>query len=153
MNLYEIDREIEGCIDWETGEIIDVERLDALNMERDRKIENILCWIKNLKADAEALKAEKMSLAERQKTAENKAARLTEYVSSVLNGEKFSTAKVAASWRRSEAVVVDDANAIIDDYLTYKDPEPNKTKIKAAIKAGVDVAGCRIEERNNLTIK
>ena len=67
MNLFEIENEIMNCWDQETGEILDSDRLDQLEMERDTKIENIALYIKNLTADAEALKAEKQSFAERQK--------------------------------------------------------------------------------------
>lgn len=42
MTLYEIDAEIEACIDGETGEVLDYEKLDGLQIERDRKIENIV---------------------------------------------------------------------------------------------------------------
>lgn len=58
MNLYEIDLAIEEAftqaVDPETGEVNDeyMAQLDALEMERDRKVENIACFIKNLKADA-----------------------------------------------------------------------------------------------------
>ena len=48
MNLYQINEEIEKCIDTETGEILDLEALDKLAMERDTKIENLACWYKNL---------------------------------------------------------------------------------------------------------
>ena len=72
MNLFEIDEAIEKAfalaVDPETGEV-DEERmvlLEALHMERDKKIENIACLIKNLKADAAALKAEKDAFAKRQ---------------------------------------------------------------------------------------
>lgn len=40
-SLYEIDAGILACIDQETGEILDVERLDALQMERRTKIEGV----------------------------------------------------------------------------------------------------------------
>ena len=76
MNLYEIENEILNCVDMETGEIVDIEKLESLQMERDQKIENIGCWIKNLLADAKALKEEKDNLAARQKAAENKVASL-----------------------------------------------------------------------------
>lgn len=59
MNLYQIDREILSCVDQETGEIIDFEQLDALQMDRERKIENLACYIKNLKAEEAAFSAEK----------------------------------------------------------------------------------------------
>ena len=37
MNLYQINAEIENCIDTETGEILDVEALNNLALERDTK--------------------------------------------------------------------------------------------------------------------
>lgn len=156
MNLYEIDSAILGCIDMETGEITNTEWLDHLQMERTRKIENILLWVKNLKSEAEAIKAEETALAERRKADERKAESLTAYVKGVLNGEKFQTARVAVTYRKSEAVIVDDMGELsrnADDYLTYKDPEPNKAKIKKALKDGLTVPGCRLEERQNMTIK
>jgi hypothetical protein len=156
MNLYEIESAILNCVDPETGEILDEAQLDALQMERTGKIENLLLWIKNLNAESKAIREEEKSLAERRKAAENKAERLTTYVQSILNGEKFSTPRVAVSYRKSEAVVVDDMKEMMwaaDDYLTFKDPEPNKTKIKLALKQGVNVPGCHLEERHNMTIK
>lgn len=157
MNLYEIDDAIMSCVDPETGEILDLEWLDKLQIQRERKIENILCWIKNLESDAEQIKTEEKALAERRKAAEKKAESLRDYISSILNGEKFQTARVAVSYRKSEAVVVDNMEELLynncDDYLTYKELEPNKTKIKAALKAGVPVPGCHLEERNNMSIK
>ena len=34
--LYEIDQAILDCVDLETGEILDSDRLDALQMEREQ---------------------------------------------------------------------------------------------------------------------
>lgn len=156
MNLYEIDAAITSCVDAETGEILDLEWLDKLQMERSRKIENILLWIKNLESDAEQIKSEEKALAERRKAAEKKAENLRDYVQGVLNGEKFQSARVAVSYRKSDAVIIDDMETmmeICDDYLTYKEPEPNKAKIKAALKNDLPVPGCHLEERQNMTIK
>lgn len=75
-SIYEIDQEILACIDEETGEILDAKRLDALQMEREKKLENVACWVKNLLADADAIKAERRQLEEREKAARNKAERL-----------------------------------------------------------------------------
>lgn len=106
MNLFEIDEEIMNCVDMETGEIIDTARLDELQMERDTKIENVACWIKNLLADAEALKAQKQAFADRQKSAENKAESLKKFLARYLAGQKFSTPKVAISFRGTSSVNV-----------------------------------------------
>ena len=50
MNLYEIDSEILGCVDEETGEIFDEDKFESLSIERDSKIENICLWIKSIRS-------------------------------------------------------------------------------------------------------
>ncbi|MBD5543761.1 MAG: siphovirus Gp157 family protein [Lachnospiraceae bacterium] len=158
MNLYEIEHEILECVDMETGEIVNVDALNALEMERDSKIENIALWIKNLLSDAEQIKAEREALAEREKAAKNKADSLKKYLAGYLNGSKFSTSKVAISFRKSESVDVTDINMIMrmndaDSYLKYKDPDPDKTAIKQAIKSGKKIPGCCLVEKQNIQIK
>jgi len=158
VNLYEInqeiDRAIQNCIDPETGEILDdTSELDALTLARDEKIENIACYIKNLKADAEAIRTEEKKLAERRKTCENRAEWLKKYLANNLQGEKFKSPRVAVSWRRSQAVVVEDIWKLPKDYLRYKDPEPDKTAIKDAIKKGFDVEGAELVDNLSMVIK
>lgn len=153
MNLYEINEQILGCVDCETGEIIDEEKLAALNLAFDEKVENIALWIKNLLSDAEAIKQEKMKLAERQKAAENKAESLRKYLLSFLDGGKFKTAKVQIGWRKSKQVQVNDITKIDADYLKFAEPTVDKTKIKKAIESGVEIEGAEIVEINNIQIK
>ena len=158
MTIYEIDQAIMECVDLETGEIIDTEQLDKLQMERDAKLENVACWIKDLKAEAEALKNEKQALAERQKVAENKAESLKKWLAYALQGEKFKTPKCAISFRKSEAVEVTDEglNNLMkehDELLTYKAPEPNKTAIKQALKDGLSVEGVQLVQNTSTIIK
>ena len=158
MTIFEIDKAIMECVDLETGEIIDTEQLDKLQMERDAKLENVACWIKDLKAEAEALKNEKQALAERQRVAENKAESLKKWLAYALQGEKFKTPKCAISFRKSEAVEVTDEglNNLMkehDELLIYKAPEPNKTKIKQALKDGLNVAGVQLVQNTSTIVK
>ena len=158
MNLYEIEQAIMNCVDFETGEIIDVERLDALELERDKKIENIALWIKNLEADAKAYKEEKDSFAQKQKAAENKAKSLKEYLSGFLAGSAYKSTKVNVSFRTSKSVDVFSMDELMkyedcDLYLKYAEPTVDKTAIKAAINSGVVVPGCQIVENTNIQIK
>nr|DAO09591.1 MAG TPA: resistance protein [Caudoviricetes sp.] len=153
MNLYEIDQEIMNCVDMETGEIIDPARLDELQMDRDTKIENIACWIKNLNADAEAFNTEKQSFADRQKAAENKAESLKKYLANYLAGQKFSTPKVTISFRKTSSVNVTDISQLPEEFLKFADPTPDKTAIKNAIKAGTTVTGAEIVEGQSISIK
>lgn len=158
MTIYDIDQAIMECVDLETGEIIDTEQLDKLQMEREKKLENVACWIKDLKAEAEALKNEKQALAERQRVAENKAESLKKWLAYALQGEKFKTPKCAISFRKSEAVEVTEEGLKVlmkehDELLTYKAPEPNKTAIKQALKDGLNVAGVQLIQNTSTIIK
>lgn len=154
--LYELVKEIEDfqfVIDEETGEILNFDELDALQLEKNTKVENICLLIKNLRSDAEAYKAEKNSFEQKRKQAENKADRLTAYVAYILAGDKFKSSRVNVSYRKSEQIECVDMLMVDPDYLRYKEPELDKKKIKDAIKAGVEVKGCQLVERQNLQIK
>ena len=153
MTLFEIDEKIMDCVDLETGEIVNEEMLDALNMERGAKVENICLWIKNLKAEAEALKAEKDAFAQRQKTAENKLNSLKRYISAYLEGTPFKTARVAVSFRKTESVEIADGTVLPDEYLRFKQPEPDKAALKAALKNGAAIDGVSLVTDKSITIK
>jgi len=146
------------CVDPETGEVNEDQLilLERLEMDRDKKIENIACLIKNLRADAAALKAEKDAFAKRQKQAENKADSLTRYLQEALNGEKFSTDRCAISWRKTNKVVLDEGFTVYDidtHFLRMAEPELNKNEIKKALDAGVEIEGVHIESSQSMTIK
>ena len=153
MKLYEIDQAILNCIDLETGEIIDTEQLDKLTMEREAKLENVACWIKELKAEAEALKAEKMAFAKRQQVAENKMESLKKYLTYALDGQAFKTTRASVTFRKSQAVEIADIYKLDENYLRYKEPEADKTAIKEALKAGKEVAGATLVENVSVIIK
>ena len=108
MTLYEIDAEIEACIDGETGEVLDYEKLDGLQIERDRKIENIVFLIENTEHDIEGLKAQEEIFKARRKASEKKLESLKGYLSYALQGQKFETLRAKVTFRKSEAVIVED---------------------------------------------
>lgn len=151
--LYEIDKGILDCIDAETGEIIDIDRLNDLQMERDAKIENAALWVKNLLSDAEQYKAEKNAFAEKERLARNKAESLKSYLDYALAGNTFKSVKVNISYRKSDSIVIDDISKIDKDYLKYSEPTVDKTALKKAIKDGASVTGAHIESKTNIQIK
>lgn len=153
MKLYEIDQAIMDCIDMETGEIVNEELLNDLQMERDAKIENVALWIKELNAEAEALKAEKLAFAERQRVAENKMESLKKWLAYTLNGEKFKTVRASVTFRTTDKVEVADIYKLDENYLRYKEPEADKDAIKKAIKAGQEVAGATLVSSTSVIIK
>lgn len=152
-SLYEIDNAILECVDLETGEILDAERLNELQIERESKLESVALWYKNILSDAAAYKAEKDSFAEKEKVAKNKAESIKRYLDNALQGENFKTTKVAVSFRKSEQVDIEEGAELPEEYLRFKEPEADKTKIKQALKEGIKVLGCSLVENRNIQIK
>lgn len=158
MNLYQIEQEMLNCIsyDAETGEVngIDTEKLEALQAEKDTKIENTILWIKNLESDLVALKAEKDAFDKRIKQTSKLIDSLKQYLTFVMKGEKFSTSKCSLSFRPSEQVIILDESKLSKKWMvktiTYK---PDKTAIKNALKSGIKIKGAELMQKLNPQIK
>ena len=163
MTIFEIDRQIldlfEKSIDPETGELIlNEEELNKLQMDKDKKIENLLMLYKDILAQAKAIKDEIDALNNRYKPLVNHAERLKAYAGTVLNGERFETSKVKALFKESKAVSIDDsfiewAKKNRDDLLRFKEPEVDKVKVKEAILNGEKIEGASLETRKSIQIK
>lgn len=116
------------------------------------KIEGVACWYKNLVAEAEMLKTEKMNLAERQARAERQAEGLKVYLANALAGNKFETPKVKVGFRKSTSVNITDEAAVPDEFCKIT-RTVSKSSILDALKAGATVAGAEIVEKQNVQIK
>jgi len=164
--LYEINQQIEqiimDAVDPETGELlydIDAE-LEKLHLDAETLLENQACFVKNLEAEAEALKAEEAKLAARRKRVETLAITrkqaIRDYMLST-GRDKLRSSRIYASFRRSQAVEIQNMKEFLAfapaSLLRTKDPEPNKAAIKEAIQAGIEVAGAEIVINTNLVIK
>lgn len=164
--LYEINQQVEqiimDAVDPETGELlydIDAE-LEKLHLNAETLLENQACFVKNLEAEAEALKAEEAKLAARRKRTESLAASRKQAIRDYMlsNGMgKLRSSRIYASFMRSQAVEIPNLQAFLasapPSLLRIKDPEPNKTAIKKAIQAGIEVVGAEIVTNNNLVIR
>lgn len=169
MTLYDIDAQIAALdgaaeddmlIDAETGELVSVaQALDALRMERETKLENVACWVKNLSAEADAIREEENRLIKRRKAAETKAANLKAWLLAAMTREdgttdKLKTGRVMVSVKRNPpSTVVDDA-LLPSTYkvakITY---QPNKELIKRELLAGGEVPGAHLEYGRSVVIK
>lgn len=148
------DEALERAMDPETGEILDTTELEAIGEERDAKLEAIALKYKNELAFAEALKTEKQKLAERQQQAEKRADSLKRYLDFCLGGEKFQTAKVRVSYRKSTAVQIAEGTILPEKYTTVKtEIKPDKTALKKAIQEGEEIAGVELVESRNISVK
>ena len=154
QSLYQINQQIKEAIDLETGEIIDEAAYDALNIEKEEKLENIALFYKNTMADAEALKAEEKAFAERRKAAENKAASLKRLLDNELAGSPFVTSRVAIGYRKSTSVNIVNEEELPKDLLVEKvSISPDKKAIGELLKNGETVSGAELVENKNIQIK
>lgn len=150
--LYEINEQIAGLVDPETGEIADFEAFEKLNLDLDTKIKNIALWIVNLRSDAEQLEEQEKKFRERKTSAKNKAESLKNLLDGFLSGEKRSYPEVVISYRKSEQVTVEEDAKLDDRFLRIK-TEIDKTALKDALKHGESIEGARLEVKNNIQIK
>ena len=160
MRLFEINEAIERCVidgenvvDTETGEVLDVEALNALHMAFEEKAENIAMFIRNLDAEAAALKEQIGIFTARKRATENKRDSLKEYLAYCLQGKPFKTSRVKVSFRKSESVKVTAQEQIPETYLVYSAPTVDKAGIKKALKSGENVPGCVLEVKQNIQVK
>ena len=169
MTLYDIDAQIAALdgaaeddmlIDAETGELISVSQaLDALRMEREAKLENVACWVKNLSAEADAIREEENRLVKRRKAAETKAANLKAWLLAAMTREDGTTDKLKTG-RVMVSVKKNPPSTVVDDALlpsTYKVAkityQANKELIKRELLAGGEVPGAHLEYGRSVVIK
>lgn len=162
MTLYEIDKKISEFpfdVDENSGEILNIEDFEALQMAREEKVENVALYIKELLAEKDAIKTERDNLDERMKSKERKADSLKRYLAQALAGEKFESPKVKVSYRKSQQIVL---AGEFDEWAQKNAPElltvkttytPSKTAIKEALLGGKTVKYATLIENKNIQIK
>ena len=154
ITLYEIKREIAECVDTETGEIIDIEKLSQLVMDRETKIDNIISWYKELNSEVSAIESEVKSLTERRESKKNRMESLKRYLSEFLDGLKFESSRNAVTWRKSDEVNITDESRIPDIYKKeVTEVKISRADIKKAIKDGANIDGAELVYKNNIQIK
>lgn len=153
--LWEINKEISSLIDYDTGEILDMEKFDSLKMERHEKLRNIAFLALNAESDIAALKAQKEKFDARIKAAERTARWAKETLERELDGNTMKEDEFVIAYN-PPSVEIEDIALLPRKFFKVPqvkppEPKPAKDEIKAAIKAGEDVPGVRL--RRTVKIK
>lgn len=160
-SIFQINSQLMEAFDVESGEqLISDEELEALFEQKEQKRESLALFVKQLKAEAEAIKVEEDALKHRRQVKENTLERVKYLLASDLHfSDKFETAKVKVSWRKSESVEIADEQAFIEAHkgsvyvkskTTY---DISKAQIKEALKQNHAVEGATLETKNNIQVK
>jgi Siphovirus Gp157 len=133
--------------------------LEAMSGELEVKATSVAHVVRAMEADAAAVKQWAKDATERAKAIEARAERLREYLSSNMQAcgiQRVEGPGITLSWRKSHAVVIDDAAQIPAQYMRTPEPPPaapDKRAIADAMRAGEVVPGARMETRQALQIR
>lgn len=163
MHLYEIDQRIASLCDPDTGEVLDQEAMDSILMEREEKIENIACAIKNMQAETKAIQEEEKNLYSRRTALQARAEKMKEYLQFALQGESFKSPRVQVSFRKTERLEIDPEQerflvAFLEaggytDCLKTGETVVFKDKLKRLMKSGVQVPFVKLESNLSMGVK
>ncbi len=163
-NIYELKADIQTL--WnlmDEGEIDDETLIDAMQNSQEElslKLEGYCKFIKNLEAEVKAFKEEEQRLAARRKTRENTIERAKAAMKMAMEtaGEKNIPCGIftVSLQKNPEKVILDelDIRNMPTEYLKYKEPEVDKTKLKEDLKAGKNLEGlAHLEQDEGLRIR
>jgi phage host-nuclease inhibitor protein Gam len=130
--------------------------LDELQGELTEKADNIVKYIRNLSAEAEALKAEEAALYKKRKAAENKAERLKAYLAAQMTLCGLKELKAGLFKLRFQPTtpaisIVDEA--VVPEKFHRVKIEIDKLAIRDALKAGEEVPGIEVQRGETLVIR
>ncbi len=120
------------------------------------KVDQTAHVLASLEYEEKAAGDEIERLAERKRVAKAARERLESYLCRIIaarGGSPLKGQTNTLSVRTSDAVVIMDADAVPAEYIVEKTvvtKSPDKTAIKKALKAGVDIPGVDLEFRSNL---
>jgi hypothetical protein len=154
MKLFEINEAIADLINFETGEILDVEAFDNLKLERQDKLTNIALLYKNMTSDAKQLKELEKEYSDRRKRCEKTAEWCKETLARELAGEKFEdeSKRFKISWRKSERVEITNEDVIPAEFVKQT-ISFDKLAMKDAMKNGNVIDGVQLVETQSIQIK
>lgn len=138
--------------------------IEGIEGEFEQKAEATAVYIKRLNAEAEMIKQEVQTLQKRQKSRQNKADRLKEYLFDAMKSvklNKIDAPKASISLRKSPpALIIHDEEKFIEwaqnnmeELLNYQKPSIAKTSVKMLINSGEQLPYCEIEQKECISIK
>lgn len=154
--LYELTGVYQQIYDMDMDDETKLDTLESIDWNEDyeNKVENYIKVMKNLDADIEARKNEIDRLKKLNDADKSKKERMkTDLATSMeLTGhEKVDTTLFKVSFRKSEAVEVDDF--LLSEAYKVATWKANKKRLKEDLKNGLEILGAELVERKNLNIR
>ena len=161
MTLYELSNEYQLLLELAEDPDVDpdtlADTLEALGGEIEVKADGYAKVMKQLEADAAALKAEEKRLATRRTVCENNIKRMKEALQNAMEATgktKFKTDLFAFNIQKNPpSLVLDEGKPVPEKYLIPQEPKVDTKAIKDALKAGELFTWCRLVQTSSLRIR
>lgn len=144
-------------VDEESGQVVGLEELEAINTRLEDKLEAVACYIKDRERLAEGIKAEETALAERRNKLLAKILRLKKYLMQNMEAAGKSgleTAKCKISFRGSSRIEIVQPDKLPKKcWVVSESRRPDKAAIKKIIADGGSVPGAMLVECRNISIR
>lgn len=163
LSLYDISAEYREAVatlsDLNLDEQTIADTLEGLGGDLQVKATNVAAFMRNLEATAASIKDAEAQMAARRKAIENRAAGLRRYLLGCM--QLAGVTKIESPYfalcvkANPPAVEVFDERQVPAEFMDQPEPppaKPNKTAIKAAIKAGIEVPGCKLVQGSRLDV-
>lgn len=162
--LYELTDEYRQLLDLASDPEVDPEVLadtmEAIGGEIEIKADGYARVMRQLEADADAIKAEEARLSARRKSLENNIRRMKDALQAAMiatDKKKFKTELFSFGIQKNPVRLVIDKESTDHapaDYIIIQAPIWNKAKLKEDLKAGKDVEGiAHLEQSESLRIR
>lgn len=163
MTIYELTDEYRQLLEMAEDPDVDPQTLadtmESIEAEIEAKADGYAKVMKNMEADEEAISKEIKRLQERKSHLENTRKSMKERLKGAMEATgktKFKTELFSFGIQNNAPSViidVEDVFKIPEDYLKYKDPEPDKKLIKQAIDNGAELDFAHLEQTQSLRIR
>ena len=162
MKLYEIGSELRAIIDAvdpDTGELTEEQaaQLDALEGAFEQKCESVAFVVRELTAEADAIKAEADRLAKSARARRNSAKRLKDYLLSEMQRQNVPKVKGEILTIRRQLsparVKIEDERLLLAEYWIQPPPIISTADIKRALMAGTKISGASLERSEHIRIR
>ena len=159
--LHEIAKDYSVALEG-LAEIDDIEAindtLEGLRGTLEAKSENVVKYTQNLEASIVAIKTAEDNMATRRKRMQKQVKEIKAYVKRVMDANqitKIETVHFVLSIKKNPPkTVIDNELEIPREYFNTKMYESiNLTRVKADLKAGVEIGGCHLIQETRLDIK
>lgn len=154
-DVYLADLQVLADLDLDEQTVADT--LESLSGELEVKATNVAMFCRNLEASAEAVKVAEGQMANRRKAIENRASRIRQYLKD--NMERVGILKIDGPHfsisikKNPPAVQVEAPELVPAEFMRTPPPVVDKKAVAEALKAGLDVPGCRLEQGTKLDIR